>query len=156
MDATMMVSLCKMGGAAAFGLSATGSALGSGVAAMAAIGAWKRCYAQGKMAPFMLVAFMAAPLSQTFYGMIVMNGIVAAATAGAHHPALIAAGLFGGLAIGVSAWYQGKAGAAASDAFGETGQGFGNYMIALGVIETVAILVLVFIGKVVQVAGAAG
>ncbi len=152
MDSAMMISLCKIGGAAAFGLSATGSALGSGVAAMAAIGAWKRCYAQGKMAPFMVVAFMAAPLSQTFYGMIVMNSIVAAATAGAHHAALIAAGLFGGVAIGISAWYQGKAAAAACDAFGETGQGFGNYMIALGVIETVAILVLVFIGKVIQVA----
>ena len=112
MDSAAMISLCKIGGAVGFRLSATGSALGSGVAAMAAIGAWKRCYAQGKMAPFMMVAFMAAPLSQTFYGMIVMNSVVSAATAGAHHAALIAAGLFGGLAIGISAWYQGKAGAA--------------------------------------------
>ena len=51
---------------------------------------------------------------------------------------MISAGIFGGLAIGVSAWYQGVIGAAASDAQAETGKGFGNYLMALGIIETVA------------------
>ena len=36
------------GVAAALSLSAAGSALGTGAAAMAAIGAWKKCFAQNK------------------------------------------------------------------------------------------------------------
>ena len=49
-----------------------------------------------------------------------------------------------GLAIGVSAWMQGKAGARAADALAESGKGFGNYIMVLGVIETVALFVMVF------------
>ena len=60
-------------------------------------------------------------------------------------PSMLSAGIFGGLAIGASAWYQGKAGAAGSDALAETGQGFGNYLITLGIVETVALFVMVFI-----------
>ncbi len=146
-DAVMM-ALGKMGGAVMLGLSALGSALGAGAAAPAAIGAWKKCYAQNKTAPFMLLAFIGAPLSQTIYGMIIMNKIVAAAGATpANWAAYLGAGLFGGLAMGASAWLQGVAGAAASDALAETGQGAANYLMALGIIETVAIFVLVFIGK---------
>ncbi len=143
-----MMALGKMGGAAMLGLSAIGSAVGAGAAAPAAIGAWKKCYAQNKTAPFMLLAFIGAPLSQTIYGMIIMNKILAAAAAApANWPTLLGAGMFGGVAMGISAWLQGVAGAAASDALGETGQGAGNYLMALGIIETVAIFVLVFIGK---------
>jgi V/A-type H+-transporting ATPase subunit K len=54
-------------------------------------------------------------------------------------------GAVGGMAIGLSAWMQGKIGAAAADAFAETGQGFTNYLMALGIIESVAIFVMVFI-----------
>lgn len=154
MDAALIDTLGaaygKLGGAAALSLSAIGSGLGAGVAAQAAIGAWKKCYAQNKAAPFMLVAFIGAPLSQTIYGMILMGNIAKAAAANAAaYPALVGAGVFGGAAIGVSAWLQGKAGAAGSDALAETGQGFGNYLMALGVIETVALFVMVFINKVV-------
>jgi len=144
------VSLGKLGAAAALALAATGSALGTGAAGSAAVGAWKKCYAQSKAAPFLLVAFVGAPLSQTIYGMILMGNIVKATAADAsagNFPALIGAGLLGGLAMGMSAWMQGRAGAGASDALAETGQGFGNYLMALGVIETVALFVMVFIGK---------
>jgi len=61
--------------------------------------------------------------------------------------ALLGIGVFGGLAMGGSAWMQGRAAAAAADALGETGQGAANYLMALGIIETVAIFVLVFIGR---------
>jgi V/A-type H+-transporting ATPase subunit K len=54
-------------------------------------------------------------------------------------------GLFGGLAIGASAYGQGKVAAGASDALAETGQGFTNYLMALGIVESVAIFVMVFI-----------
>jgi V/A-type H+-transporting ATPase subunit K len=128
-----------------------GSSLGIGAAGPAAVGAWKRCYAHNKPSPFILVTFVGAPLSQTIYGMILMNNIVRAAAANpASWPALLGAGVLGGLAIGLSAWYQGVIGAAASDAQGETGQGFGNYLMALGIIETVALFVMVFIGAVIK------
>lgn len=142
-----VVSMGKIGGAAVLGLSAIGSCLGAGAAAQAAIGAWKRCYAGNKMAPFMLIAFIGAPLSQTIYGFIVEGQIVQAAAAGAPWQALIGAGIFGGLAMGASAWFQGKAGACASDALAETGQGTANYFMALGILETVALFTLAFLKK---------
>ena len=145
-------ALGRLGAAAALALAAAGSALGTGAAGAAAVGAWKKCYAQSKAAPFLLVAFVGAPLSQTIYGMILMNNIVGASETAAMYPALIGAGIFGGLAMGLSAWMQGKAGAGASDALAETGQGFGNYLMALGVIETVALFVMVFIGQTLTVA----
>jgi len=40
---------------------------------------------------------------------------------------------------------QGRAAAGACDALAETGKGAGNYIIALGIIETVALLVMVFL-----------
>jgi len=69
-------------------LAAFGSALGTGVAGLSAIGAWKRAL--------------------------------------------------------MSAFMQGKAGAKAADALAETGKGFGNYIMVLGIIETVALFVMVF------------
>jgi len=149
MENAVADAMGKLGGAAVLGLCALGSALGSGAAALAAIGAWKKCYAQNRLAPFILLAFVGAPLSQTIYGMIIMNRIVASTQAGAPWQTLAAAGVFGGTAIGASAWLQGMAGAAASDALGETGKGTANYLMALGIIETVAIFVLVFISKVI-------
>jgi len=145
-----IASLGKIGAAAALGLSALGSGLGTGAAGQAAVGAWKKCYAQNKLAPFMLISFVGAPLTQTLYGFIMMNSIRAAITAGAPWQGLVGAGLFGGLAVGASAWMQGKAGAAASDALGETGQGTANYLMALGIIETVAIFTLVFINNAIR------
>jgi V/A-type H+-transporting ATPase subunit K len=58
---------------------------------------------------------------------------------------------FGGIAMGASAWWQGRAGAAAADALAETGQGTANYFMALGVIETVALFVLAFIYQAIKV-----
>ena len=124
--------------------AALGSALGTGVAGMAAIGAWKKAFAQNKAAPFILVAFVGAPLSQTIYGMIVRNAIVSRNLPPESYYYQIIIGLFAGLAMGLSAFMQGKAGAKAADALAETGKGFGNYIMVLGVIETVALFVMVF------------
>jgi V/A-type H+-transporting ATPase subunit K len=152
MELELMVALGKAGSAAALGLAAAGSALGTGSAGLAAIGAWKKAYAQNKSAPFILVTFIGAPLSQTIYGMILMQLMIGvcdqAVQEGAsflNWPAMLAAGIFGGLAMGASSWFQGKAGAAACDALGETGKGFGNYLMTIGIVETVALFVLVFI-----------
>jgi V/A-type H+-transporting ATPase subunit K len=143
MDATMMKALAEAGGVAALSLAAIGSGIGAGVAGMAAAGCWKKCYAQNKAAPFILVVFIGAPLSQTIYGMILMNAIKNAQSF-VSWPAMMMAGIMGGIALGVSAWYQGKAGAACADAQAETGQGFGNYLMTIGIVETVALFVLVF------------
>ena len=53
-------------------------------------------------------------------------------------------GIFAGLAIGLSALFQGKVSAAAADALGETGKGTANYFIVFGIVETVALFTLVF------------
>jgi V/A-type H+-transporting ATPase subunit K len=127
-------------------LAAIGSAFGTGMAAMAGIGAWKKCYAQGKAAPFMILAFVGAPLTQTIYGLIAAQKILPKAKdAPEAWPALIAWGIFGGIAMGASALMQGKAAAGAADALGETGEGFVNYLMSLGIIETVALFVMVMI-----------
>lgn len=136
-----LMQFMDLGLALVLGLSAIGSAAGAGTAGMAAIGAWKKNYSQNKPAAFMLVAFVGAPLTQTIYGMIVMNSMAGLAVKG-HF--LWGIGAFCGAAIGLSAYYQGKCAAVACDAMGETGQGFGNYMIVLGMIETVALLVMAF------------
>lgn len=125
-------------------LSAIGSALGTGVAGMSAIGAWKKAFVQNKAAPFILIAFVGAPLSQTIYGMILRNAIQKASFPQESYLPQMIIGFLGGLAMGLSAYFQGKAGARASDALAETGKGFGNYIMVLGVIETVALFVMVF------------
>lgn len=126
-------------------LAAVGSALGTGAAGMAALGAWKKCFVQNRPAPFILIAFVGAPLSQTIYGMILRNAIQAANLPPESYIWQVIYGLAGGLAMGFSSWMQGKAGANASDAYAETGKGFGNYIMVLGVIETVALFVMVFL-----------
>ena len=159
MDTQTAVSLGRLGAAAALGLAAVGSSLGVGAAGPAAVGAWKKAFAQGKPAPFVLLAFVGAPMSQTIYGMILMGWINTALDAALAGHALVnwggalGAGVFGGVAIALSAWYQGVIGAAACDAMGETGKGFGNYLMALGIIETLAILTLVFIPPAFRLSG---
>jgi len=140
--------MIKLGGAAALAFAAIGSALGTGTAAMAGIGAWKKCYLQGKPAPFILLVFIGAPLSQTIYGLLLLlafNKMALLETAAIMWPAVLGAGIIGGVAMGMSAWYQGKVGASGSDALAETGQGFGNYLTSLGIVETVALFVMIFI-----------
>ena len=125
-------------------LAGVGSALGTGVAGMAAIGAWKKAYIQNKAAPFLLVAFIGAPVTQTIYGFLVKNAILGANLPAEAYPYQMIIGAVAGIAMGTSAWMQGKAGARAADALAESGKGFANYIIALGVIESVALLVMVF------------
>ena len=125
-------------------IAAIGSALGTGVAGMAAIGAWKRAFIQNKAAPFILVAFAGAPLTQTIYGMILRNAIQGANLPPESYLHQIVLGAFAGLAMAMSAYMQGKAAAKGADALAETGKGFGNYLMVVGIIETVALFVMVF------------
>ena len=134
-----------IGVAAALSLAAAGSALGMGSAGLAAVGAWKKAYMQNKPASFTMITFVGAPLTQTIYGFILMFVVMLPRIGVADSWFMLGAGVLGGLAMGLSAWFQGKAGAAACDALGETGKGFANYIIVLGLIETVALFVMVFL-----------
>lgn len=125
-------------------LAALGSAFGTGIAGMSAIGAWKKAFSQNKAAPFIIIAFVGAPLSQTIYGMILRNSIQGANIPPDKFYLQVVIGALAGFIMGLSAFLQGKAGAKASDALAETGKGFGNYIMVLGVIETVALFVMVF------------
>ena len=147
-----MDAMVVSGAVTCLGISAVGSAIGTGIAAAAAVAAWKKCYAANKPAPFTLLTFVGLPLSQTLYGMILMFVMNAKAAVSGAGPAMLVLGLFSGLGIAASAVFQGRAAAVACDAQSETGQGLANYVIALGVVETVAIFVMVFtiisIGKI--------
>lgn len=139
-----MDAMVVSGAVACLSLSAVGSAIGTGLAAASAVGSWKKCYAANKPAPFTLLTFVGLPLSQTLYGMILMFVMCGKASIVGAGTAMLALGLFAGLGIGMSALFQGRAAAAACDAQAETGQGLANYVIALGVVETVAIFMMVF------------
>ena len=137
-----VMNIYFIGVSAAMCLGAMGSAFGTGFASQAAIGGWKKCYSNGKAAPFTMVAFAGAPLTQTIYGYLLSTFIVNNDHAG---DALgLAVGVLGGLAIGLSALFQGKAAAAGCDSLAETGKGTANYFVVVGVIETVALFALIF------------
>lgn len=138
----MIQGLGDMGISLAF--SAVGSALGAGVAGEATIGAWKKMFMRNKTAALIMIAFVGAPLSQTIYGMILRNAIKNANLPPETTIYQIILGAVAGFAIGLSAYFQGRAGACAADAFGETGKGFANYIMVLGITETVALFVLAF------------
>ncbi len=141
MDTNIISQFKDLGLILVLGLSAAGSAFGAGMAGMGAIGAWKKNYVQNKAASFMLVAFVGAPLTQTIYGMIVMNRLFDLAAKGLYCWGI---GAFAGIAIGLSAYWQGRCAAVACDAMGETNKGFGNYLVVLGMTETVALFVMAF------------
>jgi len=141
MEPNLLMQFKEFGAIAVMGLAAVGSGWGAGIAGMSAIGTWKKNFSQNKPPSFMLVVFVAAPLTQTVYGMIVMRQMMALANKGQY---LWGVGIFAGLAIGLSALWQGKCAAVACDAMGETGKGFGNYLVVLGMTETVALLVMAF------------
>ena len=127
---------------AVLGLSALGSAIGIGYSGQAAVGAWKKGFLRNKpVSMASLLVCISAPITQTFYGMILMTQMQPLVDKGV---LLWFIAIFAGLAIGISAVSQGKIGAAAADALGESDKGFGNYLIALGIIESVAIFVMVF------------
>ncbi len=139
-----MNSIAYVGMACALCLSALGSGLGAGAASLAAVGGWKKCYANGKAVPFILVGFAGAPLTQTIYGFLLMNFISSAFETGASAILCLSVGVLGGLAIGLSAFIQGKVAAVSADALAETGKGTANYFIVIGIVETVALFTLVF------------
>ena len=137
----MEFSFGMLGAAVCMGIAAIGSAIGIGIAGQGAIGAWKRCYVNNKPAPFILTLLAGAPLTQTIYGFLLMQQM---ASSEKNPGFLLGLGIASGLAMCFSAIAQGKAGAAGSDALGETGKGFAQYIMVVGLCETVALFAMVF------------
>ncbi|MCX5674371.1 MAG: V-type ATP synthase subunit K [Planctomycetota bacterium] len=142
--------VAQLGVILGFALGATGSVLGIWAAGTAAAGAWARDAKAGKRLRFPYIIFIGAPLSQTFYAMIVMNSLGDVVAAGAAAMAanaglVLGIGLATGLGEMLSAWGQGVIGAAAVRCMSEAdGKGLAFLLIAIGIIETVGIFTMVF------------
>jgi len=136
--------LAQIGVGASFGLSAVGSALAMGVSGPAVIGSWKKCYVQNRPAPFILAVFAGAALSNIIYGFIVMGALADSLAAGGNMESIFALGIGSGLAIGAVAVTQAMCAASAADAYAETGKGFGNFLMVIGIAETVSLFAMVF------------
>lgn len=130
-----------LGASVVMGIAAIGSSIGLGIAGRGTIGAWKRCYLNNKPAPFILTVFAGAPLTQTIYGFLLMQTMMKSTK----DPwFLLGLGFASGIGMAASAIAQGQAGAAGSDALGETGKGFAQYIMVVGLCETVALFSMVF------------
>ena len=135
------MNLGLLGASLVMGISAIGSGIGVGISGKAAIGAWKKCYMSNKAAPFVLTVFAGAPLTQTIYGFLLMQQLMASS---ADPIFILGLSIASSITIAFSAVLQGQVGAAGADALAETGKGFSNYITVVGLCETVALFTLVF------------
>ena len=134
--------LGHIGIGASFGLAALGSAIGIVINGQAVIGAWKKCYLQKKPAPFILVVFAGSVLSNPIYGFITMTSLADSVLLNNYQ--LFVLGISAGLCLGVVAITQAICSAAAAEAYAETRQGFGNFLMVIGIAETVSLFAMVF------------
>nr|WP_321407908.1 hypothetical protein [uncultured Carboxylicivirga sp.] len=143
---TLLTVVNGFGGhAIALGIAGVGSAVGTGIAAMGAMGLWKQSIKDKKKLPSLALAMVGMPLSQVIYGMIFMNSLMGANLNPDSYMNQMVFALFVGVAIAASAIMQGKAGAAAcANLAVDDKQGAGMYIAAMGIIETVALLSMVF------------
>jgi V/A-type H+-transporting ATPase subunit K len=125
-------------------IAAIGSAIGTGIAGMAAIGAWKKMITNGQKAATALLIFVGTPLSQVIYGFILKNTIADANLDPDSYLWQIIIGLFAGAAMAGSAIFQGKVGARACDAMAAGASDIAKYIMVIGVVETVALFVMIF------------
>lgn len=125
------------GCAFAIGIPAIGSAIGCGTAGAASHGVMAKVdEGHGKF-----IGISAAPSSQTIYGLILMFVLLGKVkTAGI---AVLAIGVFCGLAIMVSAVYQGKVAATGILATSKKQEIFGKCFAAVGITESFALFALV-------------
>ena len=140
--ATIVSGLGDMG--MSLSIASIGSAIGTGIAGMAAIGAWKKMITSGQKAATALLIFVGAPLSQVIYGMILKNAIADASLNPDSYFWQMMIGLAAGAAMGGSAIFQGKAAARACDAIASGASDVAKYIMIIGIVETVALFVMIF------------
>lgn len=123
------------------GLGCLGSAIGCGIAGMASHGVMSRVdEGHGKF-----IGLSAVPSSQSIYGfvlMILMSNSIKAGSLSALSG--IGIGFFVGLAIMISAVYQGRCAATAIQASSKQPAIFGKTFAALGIVESFALFAFVF------------
>lgn len=135
------MSYDMIGPALALGLSAIGSSIGCGIGGMASHAVMSRVEeGHGKF-----IAMSAMPSSQIIYGFILMllmrdaiqDGSLSALSA-------IGIGFSSGLAIMISAIFQGKAAASGIQASAKQPAIFGKCLASLGIVESFALFAFVF------------
>jgi len=130
-----------VGPALALGFSCLGSAVGCGVAGMASHGVMSRV--EEGHAKF--IGMSAAPSSQSIYGFILMLLLKMSIEAGTVSPLSgIAIGLASGVAIMISAIFQGKCAASAIQASAKQPAIYGKCWVAIGIVESFALFAFVF------------
>ena len=134
--------LGQIGVIASFGISTLMAIIAMVINGPAVIGAWKKCYLQRKPAPFILVIFASTCLSNPIYGFITMSALHDSVVLNSVQ--LFSLGMIAGAAIGLAALIQSMCSAAAAEAYAETGQGFGNFLMVIGVAETLGLFAMVF------------
>jgi V/A-type H+-transporting ATPase subunit K len=144
----MNLNLGWIGAGAVMGLSTFGSGIGLWIVGQAIVGTWKKCFVAGKRAPMIMLVFAAMPMSQTFYGFIIMNAMLGRLNEGGldfnRGLLYLAIGVIAGISNCLTAISQGKISASASDAQGETGKGFAQYIAVIGIAESIALFCMVF------------
>lgn len=130
-----------VGPAMALGISAIGSSIGCSIAGAASHAAMSRTEeGHGKF-----IGMAAAPSSQVIYGFLLMLQMKKAILAGTLSPmSALAIGLFSGLAIAVSAIYQGKVCATGIQSSLKQPAVYGKCFAAIGIIESFALFAFVF------------
>ena len=130
-----------VGPALALGLSCLGSAIGCGIAGMASHGVMARVEeGHGKF-----IGMSAAPSSQSIYGFILMLLMKQAIEAGTLSPlSALGIGISSGVAIMVSAIFQGKCCASGIQATAKQPAIFGKCFAAVGIVESFALFAFVF------------
>jgi len=129
------------GPALALGLGCLGSAIGCGIAGMASHGVMSRVEeGHGKF-----IAMSAMPSSQSIYGFILMLLMSQKITAGSLSPMSgIGIGLASGLAIMMSAIFQGRCAASGIQASAKQPAVYGKCYAAIGIVESFALFAFVF------------
>lgn len=142
-----MIEIGQAGAFLSVFFATIGSTLGIAAAGIAAVGSWKKCYAQDKPAPFQLVVFAGSPLSQMIYALIMMiliNNKIQEVGGFQFWHICLSLGVLCGIGLGFSAWYMGMIAAKCCDSFADTNKGFTNNLMILGIIETISLFVMVF------------
>lgn len=125
----------------AMGLSAMGSSIGCGIAGMTSHAVMSRV----EEGHGMFIGMSAAPSSQTIYGFILMFFMKNAINAGTLSPLSgIAIGLISGIAIMLSAIYQGRVASTAIQAAAKQPAIAGKCWASIGMIESFALFAFVF------------
>lgn len=135
------MSFAMIGPAIVLGLACLGSAIGCGIAGMASHGVMARVDENhGKF-----IGMSALPSSQAIYGfvlMLLMKNAILANTLSAWNG--IGIGVFIGLAIMLSAIYQGMCAATGIQASAKQPAVYGKCLAALGIVESFSLFAFVF------------